>query len=111
MNFEIVATSFFVRELKRLAKRYPAIKNDMAELGKELSQTPTMGTPIGNDCFKIRISITGKNKGKSGGGRVITCVKITKETILLLAIYDKSEQENIADEELEIRLKALDDNA
>ncbi len=28
MNFEIVATPFFIRELKRLAKRYPAIRTE-----------------------------------------------------------------------------------
>lgn len=110
MNFEIVATQFFMRELKRLAKRYPAIKNDIAELAAQLQENPAIGTSIGKDCFKIRIAITGKSKGKSGGGRVITCLKIVKETVFMLAIYDKSEQENIADEDLEARLKTLADD-
>lgn len=47
------------------------------------------------------MSIAAKGKDKSGGARVITCVKIVNETIYLLTIYDKSEQENINDNELD----------
>jgi hypothetical protein len=66
-----------------------------------------MGTPLGHDCFKIRMAITAKGKGKSGGARVITHVQVTKEHIFLLSIYDKSEAENITDKELLGRLKNL----
>jgi mRNA-degrading endonuclease RelE of RelBE toxin-antitoxin system len=108
MNFEIVATRLFVRELKWLAKRYPAIRQDVAALVATLRETADIGTPLGKDCFKIRFPITGKSRGKSGGGRLITCVKIQRETVLLLAIYDKSEQENITDADLQNRLDAID---
>jgi len=46
-------------------------------------------------CYKIRLSITSKRKGKSGGARVITYVHITKQLVTLLSIYDKSEKESI----------------
>jgi len=84
-------------------------KQDILELVEQLQEVPTIGTPLGNDCFKIRIRITGKNKGKSGGGRVITCVKITNEMVVLLAIYDKSELDNITDKDLEDRIAAFFD--
>jgi len=45
------------------------------------------------------MSIAANNKGKSGGARVITCVKIVGETVYLLTIYDKSEQNSISDNE------------
>lgn len=50
------------------------------------------------------MAIASKNKGKSGGGRAITCVKVTQETIYLLAIFDKSDIENLTNEELTKRL-------
>ncbi|MFP4557645.1 MAG: type II toxin-antitoxin system RelE/ParE family toxin [Bacteroidales bacterium] len=55
------------------------------------------------------MAITSKGKGKSGGSRVITCVKIVKQTAYLLSIYDKSDKENISDKELDelLRLAAL----
>ncbi|WP_309331967.1 hypothetical protein [Mucilaginibacter sp.] len=43
------------------------------------------------------MKISSKNKGKSGGSRVITCVKITDQEITLISIYDKSEQDTISD--------------
>ena len=48
----------------------------------------------------MRLAIASKGKGKSGGARVITCVKIVKSVVYLLAIYDKSERETISDAEL-----------
>ena len=107
MNFSIITTGFFERELKHLAKKYPSIKKDMAALVEQLLQQPSAGTPIGNDCYKIRLAITSKGKGKSGGARVITHLHVTKEYLYLLSIYDKSETENISDQELQKRLKNL----
>lgn len=43
------------------------------------------------------MKISSKGKGKSGGSRVITCVKIANEEITLLSICDKSEQADISD--------------
>jgi hypothetical protein len=47
------------------------------------------------------MAISSKGKGKSGGSRVITCVKIINQTAYLLTIYDKSDKENIPDKELD----------
>ena len=63
--------------------------------------------PLGKDCYKVRMAISSKNQGKSGGARVITCVKIVDDTLYLLSIYDKSEQENIPDDEIDAVLKSL----
>jgi len=51
------------------------------------------------------MSITSKGKGKSGGSRVVTCVKIVAGSVYLLSIYDKSEKESISDKELDDLLK------
>jgi mRNA-degrading endonuclease RelE of RelBE toxin-antitoxin system len=106
MNYEIIGTDFFIRDLKWLVKKYPRIQRDIAKLSKELSENPFQGIQIKENCYKIRFSISGKSRGKSGGGRVITFVKIEQETVLLLAIYDKSEEENILESELNARLEA-----
>jgi mRNA-degrading endonuclease RelE of RelBE toxin-antitoxin system len=107
MSFNIIPTPPFERELKQLAKKYPSIKKDIAALASQLLQHPQMGTPLGHDCFKIRMAISAKGKGKSGGARVITHIQVSKEHIFLLAIYDKSEADNIADKDLIGRLKNL----
>lgn len=61
---------------------------------------PEQGTSLGNNCYKIRISIASKGKGKSGGARVITNFVVSEDTVFLLSIFDKSEKANLTDGEL-----------
>ena len=98
----------FRREFKYLRKKYPSLPKDLQLLGENLQLNPTQGVALGIDCYKIRMSISSKNSGKSGGARVITCVKIVNDTIHLLTIYDKSEAENISDKFLKSLVEAID---
>ena len=107
MPFQIEAIDEFDKDIKRLRKKYPSLKSDFANLLKSLVENPVLGTPLGSDCFKIRVNIKSKGKGKRGGARVISCVKIVKEKIYLLAIYDKSEHEDISDDELSHLIKQI----
>ena len=75
MSYNIYTTDFFDKELKKLAKKYPSIKDDYKVLIDSLKEVPKQGQPLGKDCYKIRLAITSKGKGKSGGCRIITCVK------------------------------------
>jgi hypothetical protein len=110
MSFEIIATEPFERKLKRLAKKHKSFANDLSLVIDELIENPTLGTPIGKDCYKLRIAITSKGKGKSGGARMITYVRILKQTVFLMDIYDKSEQASITDKELQTLVELLQDD-
>jgi mRNA-degrading endonuclease RelE of RelBE toxin-antitoxin system len=110
MNFKIESIPPFSRQLKRLAKKYPSIGKDLAELGNDLLENPTKGIPLGNDCYKIKLQISSKGKGKSAGARVITWVRIVEEIIFLLTIFDKSDMENISDKELKSLLNYLEED-
>jgi mRNA-degrading endonuclease RelE of RelBE toxin-antitoxin system len=109
MSFEVISIDFFDKQAKRLVKKYPSLKNELEQLRKELASNPKTGTPIGFDCYKIRLGIASKNRGKSGGARVITNVYVSGETIFLLSIYDKAERQDISDKELKELLKLLPD--
>lgn len=109
MSFEIIATPRFKREIKKLVKKYTSLKDEFARLIENLVQNPEQGTSLGNNCYKIRISIASKGKGKSGGARVITHIIISDEIVYLLTIYDKSQQENISNKELKELLSQLQD--
>jgi len=105
MSYEIILSETFKKEAKRLSKKYPSLKSDLEELGNDLSQNPTQGTPLGNDVYKIRMSIASKGKGKSGGARVITFVKVIQSTVVLLSILNKGERDSISDKEIKDILK------
>ncbi len=107
MSFDVIATEPFEKKLKRLAKKYKSLASDLAPIIDELAENPTLGTPIGKDCYKLRIAIASKNKGKTGGARMITYVRIVKQTVFLMDIYDKSEQANISNKELQLFIDLL----
>lgn len=99
---EILAT--FKKEFKRLLKRYPSLIEDVKTLRQNLEAFPDLGTDLGGGLRKVRMRITSKGKGKSGGARVITLTVIisTKETeIDLLYIYDKAERSTISRKEID----------
>lgn len=69
----------------------------------ELAKNPYQGADLGHGLRKVRMAISVKGKGKSGGARVITLILAYSEEeseIGLLYIYDKSEQESLTDKEL-----------
>jgi mRNA-degrading endonuclease RelE of RelBE toxin-antitoxin system len=97
---QIEPTDRFKREFKRLVKKFPSLNKELRELVADLYKNPTLGTSIGMNCYKIRLSIASKGVGKRGGARVITYVRLTEEHIDLLTIYDKNEVSDIADSEV-----------
>jgi len=107
MSIEVLITSDFKRDVKPLLKKYKSLKQDILDLISSIEKDPTQGTPLGNDCYKIRLAITSKGKGKSGGARVITCTKVLAGFVYLLTIYSKSEKDTISDKELKDLLKEL----
>jgi mRNA-degrading endonuclease RelE of RelBE toxin-antitoxin system len=107
MNYSIELTANFKKEAKRLSKKYPSFKSELSELIEQLEVNPTLGTPLGNDIYKIRLAIASKNKGKSGGARVLTFVKITQTTVLLFSVYSKSEIDNLSDKAIKELIKNL----
>jgi hypothetical protein len=107
MSFKVVVTDDFKRESKRLVKKYVSLKEEIARLISNLEGDPMQGTPLGRNCYKVRLAITSKGKGKSGGARVITLVWVKQEQVFLLSIYDKSEQEDISDGRLRKLLENL----
>ncbi len=108
MSYEIEVTAFFEKQLKRLIKKFPSLKAEYIELIASIKQNPQQGAALGNNCFKIRLAIASKGKGKSGGARVISHIQIVKTKVFLLSIYDKSEQIDITDKDLREWVKLLE---
>lgn len=107
MNFSVIPTPKFIREAKRLIKKYPSLIQELKELSIILTSEPEAGNSLGNKIHKIRIPIKSKGKGKSGGARVITYFIADNEEIYLLTIYDKSEYEMIDDKTIKLIIKGL----
>jgi hypothetical protein len=102
MSYKVATIPVFDRQAKRLVKKYPSLRKELHFLVEQLAQNPLQGTPLGNNFFKIRLAIASKGRGKSGGARVITFLKVTQSTVYLAAIFDKSEKNSLTDLELKI---------
>ncbi len=107
MSFRVKSITVFDRQVKRLIKKFPSLRKELQTLINELAEDPTKGISIGHDCYKIRLAIASKGKGKSSGARVITHVLFKNDTAYLLSIYDKSEMENLSDKEILELLKQI----
>jgi len=107
MSYNIISSSIFDKKIKALSKKHPSIKKDLSNLIDTIKGNPFNGESLGKDCYKIRMAITSKGKGKRSGARVITCVKVVQQNVFLLSIYDKSEKETVEDKELLILLEAV----
>lgn len=111
MKVIVRITKNFKKEVKPLLKKHKSLSRDLLNLEKQLIINPMLGTPIGKNVFKIRLKVTSKGKGKSGGARVISLVETNliglvqkgaenEVSVNLLSIYDKSEVATISDIEL-----------
>ncbi len=106
MSYKVFASANFRREAKPLIKKFPSLIGELAELERQLLTNPLLGKPLGRNCYKIRLAVKSKGKGKSGGLRVITMLVYHHQqsrdvsVVGLLSIFDKSEQESIDDKQL-----------
>ena len=105
MNYNIELSPNFKREAKRLYKKYPSLKSELKTLFEELEENPELGEPLGSNIYKIRLAIASKNKGKSGGARVLSFVKVVQTTVLLFSIYSKGEVDNMTDKQIQELIK------
>lgn len=107
---KIIPSDEFRRQAKRLLKKHKSLTDDLAELQRLLLANPFIGTDLGGGKRKIRLKITSKDKGKSGGLRVITFnVLQTNDglSVYLITLYDKSEYASVSDRYVDQIIKCL----
>lgn len=103
MSYTVKLATSFKKAFKKLSKKYRSLESDVDALVAQLSQDPHAGADLGGGVRKVRMAISDKGRGKSGGARVITyTVEVDEEsgTVTLLTIYDKGERESITSAEV-----------
>ena len=113
MEHIFIPTPTFERSYKRLRKKYLSLKTDLENFKKEYNENPDIGESLGGGFRKIRIAVKSKNRGKSGGARIITydvCIKAESKVVILVEIYDKSEFSTLLDSEYEAALREFLEN-
>jgi hypothetical protein len=107
MSYNVYPTPDFKKFFKKLAKKYPSLKGDLQDLIDILKGKPDSGVHLGHGIYKIRMAITSKGKGKSGGARIITYYIAGDKEVYLVFIYDKNQLENITKEQIFEMLRSV----
>ena len=79
-------------------KRHRSLKTDLQGLIASLGENPMQGDELTPGIRKIRMAITSKGRGKSGGARVITYTILASENqgkVYLIDIYDKADYSTV----------------
>ena len=87
----------FKASYKQLKKRHKSLEADFEKLLVSLLQNPMQGVELIGGARKVRLAITSKSRGKSGGARVIIRMRVIRDELQLLYIYDKADMGNISD--------------
>lgn len=102
---KVLFAEHFKKQLKKLKKKYPHVKDDLLEIIKKLN--PKNEISIGRSIYKIRIPSTDMRKGKSGGFRVYIYFYMKKDVLVPLCIYAKSDTEIITENELKYHFDTI----
>ena len=100
MNLKIVSLDSFLKDVKKLYKKYKKVTDDLKILKEQLVRDPKSGIDLGNHCYKIRLRNSSVPTGKSSGFRVIYYYLDDRNNVYLMAMYSKSDLENISDDKL-----------
>lgn len=87
----------FLRNLKKLKKRYPHVRDDVTAFRQLFDSGKLPGDKVqgvGYEVYKARLRNSDARRGKSGGYRVIYYLR-QADAILLVTIYSKSDQSDI----------------
>ena len=115
MPADIVNISFtleFKRNLRALAKKYRSIRTDIQPLIDQLTvgELPGEQVPgVSLTIFKVRLKNSDIHKGKRSGYRCIYYLK-TRNDIILVTIYSKSEQSDVSAAQLHAILREMGPN-
>lgn len=102
MTRRIETAPTFDRDLKRLGRRYRRIRHDLEPVLAQLIAGELPGDRLQGVqvvVYKVRVPNSDASRGKSGGYRVIYYLPSDERTILL-SIYSKTDQADIAVAEL-----------
>ncbi|SFV71220.1 hypothetical protein MNB_SV-13-1728 [hydrothermal vent metagenome] len=101
MKLQVIEKPHYQKSYKKLSKHYKHITSDIDKFLDAISSKDDLGIELKSNVFKVRIKNSDKNKGKSAGYRLISYIKIIKNELHLLYIYDKSKIINLKEEDID----------
>ena len=109
MSLMLEYSENFLKEAKKLAKKFKLLKSDLKLAVEEIKNKEDLGVYLGYNLYKKRIVNSSIPTGKSGGFRIIIYKQIENK-IVLISIYSKTNKDTLSDSELKTILKEYIEN-
>ena len=106
MKYKYTLSRHFVRQTKKYIKKIPNLKEDILACIKNLNKQKKIH--LGNGIFKIRLSPSAFNKGKSNAFRLIILVVEIKKIITPIAFYFKGDRDAVSKKEIILHKKIIE---
>ena len=95
----------FKRQIKPYVKKYPSFIGDVIRTLRAFDKRRSI--PLGAETYKIRMSVTGLSKGKSGAMRIIVLLVEVEDIIAPLFLYFKGDRESLSKQEVIYHAQAV----
>ncbi len=102
MSTQVDTTPEFEKEVERLARKYPAVLDEVDRLVAQLETNARPGnrmTRAGGSIYKVRLANRSARRGKSGGLRVVYAAQ-SLQLVVLVTIYSKTEKDDINNDDI-----------
>ena len=104
MSLMIEYSDNFLKEAKKLSKKFKLLKSDLKLAIDDMENKEDLGIYLGYNIYKKRVQNSSIPTGKSGGFRIIIYKQI-EDKIVLISIYSKTQKNTLGDDELRVILK------
>jgi mRNA-degrading endonuclease RelE of RelBE toxin-antitoxin system len=98
--YQIEYSTLFKRNIKKLVKKYPTIKQDLSNLVEQIKEGNFQGDRLqgfsDSLLYKVRVQSTDQNRGKQGGFRVIYYILTQENIVYFMNIYTKAQRSDLS---------------
>jgi mRNA-degrading endonuclease RelE of RelBE toxin-antitoxin system len=95
---QFVLSDYFLRQLRKLQKRYRHIKNDIIFTLRDFDQRQCF--PLGGNLYKLRCKSSDIKRGKNKSFRLIVFIYRSKDMLVPIVVYFKGDKKGMSKREI-----------
>ncbi len=110
MSIRFIYSRDFLKDVRKLRKRYRFIENDIDQLKEEMRNNHYRGVLVprwGPNVYKVRLTNRSARRGKRGGFRAVYVLQ-DSNTALFMHIYSKSDKDDASSADIQRMLRDLE---
>lgn len=102
---KILIVSHFLKQLKKLKKKFPGVKADLIFALESFDEREAL--KIGKSIFKLRVRSRDLNRGKDGAFRAYIYFYRKRDLLVPVCMFAKNERIDVSEKELDLHLRRV----